>query len=709
MTWLDDLMGCNIYEGGTFVKLRRDLNFIGVNAIDNTSTEAVDIYVAGARDWKESVRLATAAALPAYTFSGATDTITANANGAMPNVDGVAPAVGDRLLLIGAGTTSDVHNGIWVVTSLGGAAAKWALQRDTLADEDDEITPGMHVYVEEGTAYGTHRFVCTNTGAIVVNTTPITLVTMGSTVALVTATTQGSVNAFTAATYMTLQGDGATAGGTWTASPGFGATPGSAFRLNMTDTEWIGWDGTHGMMIDAGGNMHIGDNTTTVNVTSDATTAIIHEIGGVEVTRTIASATQTTQPIYVNSAAGYLRLGLVAGSGAGSAASVGAVRLQDDGQIVFRNAADGGDVAGISADGADTVYVGGAYPTRPTHIYFDATNTLSYRVGGAAKLALSSTTLFAYISNLSFDDNVAAPVISQSVHSAAGVTGDDFTAAAQDVSDPAGNATSGDFVLRGGQGLVHANNTDGNVALHVAPANWQAMEKGLFVADCVTAPTGNPAAGGFLFSSGGGGWWRGSGGTVTNFGPSAPRCSACGHDFWRQAQCSPRFDAYLLECGWCGKVYKKGPESILADLDTAELDELIYDDAEPDPRPPHKQRKVIESMIGPAFRNKDCGPTLQEYRRRCTAAIDEAEPVKAGKDIDQAATRAAVSAAVDAIRAEWVDPWQSWRDLYALRDDAVTLTAQLEADIAQVDAETDGALAVKEWEASAPAEMGAGS
>jgi hypothetical protein len=41
------------------------------------------------------------------------------------------------------------------------------------------------------------------------------------------------------------------------------------------------------------------------------------------------------------------------------------------------------------------------------------------------------------------------------------------------------------------------------------------MEGGVFVKDVATAPTSDPAGGGFLFASGGALYWRGSAGTVT--------------------------------------------------------------------------------------------------------------------------------------------------------------------------------------------------
>lgn len=61
----------------------------------------------------------------------------------------------------------------------------------------------------------------------------------------------------------------------------------------------------------------------------------------------------------------------------------------------------------------------------------------------------------------------------------------------------------------------------------------------LFVADAATNPSTNPVGGGILYSTGGAGTWRGSGGTVTTFGPAEPHCPRCGADFamkWENAK-----------------------------------------------------------------------------------------------------------------------------------------------------------------------------
>ena len=69
--------------------------------------------------------------------------------------------------------------------------------------------------------------------------------------------------------------------------------------------------------------------------------------------------------------------------------------------------------------------------------------------------------------------------------------------------------------------FTDATSTTENIALLAAAApNWQAMDRGIFVGDTSSAPTGNPASGGFLYSEGGALKWRGSGGTVTTIGPA---------------------------------------------------------------------------------------------------------------------------------------------------------------------------------------------
>jgi hypothetical protein len=123
-----------------------------------------------ARAPKQSVACATAAALAAYTRVGAT--ITANANGLLGAIDGVTPTAGQRLLLKNGAAGAD--NGIYVVTSVGAAGARYVLTRADDFTTGDAVA-GALVIVQAGTANGDRFFYCTNdSGADIVGTNAIT-------------------------------------------------------------------------------------------------------------------------------------------------------------------------------------------------------------------------------------------------------------------------------------------------------------------------------------------------------------------------------------------------------------------------------------------------------------------------------------------------------------------------------------------------------
>lgn len=95
--------------------------------------------------------LATTTALPANTYSNGTlgvgATLTAQSNGTIPNIDGVAPSVGNYLLIQNESNT--YKNGLYVVTSIGSAGAPWVLTRATGMDTSTEFYPA-HVDVAGG-------------------------------------------------------------------------------------------------------------------------------------------------------------------------------------------------------------------------------------------------------------------------------------------------------------------------------------------------------------------------------------------------------------------------------------------------------------------------------------------------------------------------------------------------------------------------------
>jgi hypothetical protein len=123
------------------------------------------------------------------------------------------------------------------------------------------------------------------------------------------------------------------------------------------------------------------------------------------------------------------------------------------------------------------------------------------------------------------------------------------------------------FRVEGGS-MSHMIYTDAAVAtenialLTTAAPNWQTMDRGLFIGDRTTAPTGNPTSGGFLSVNAGAGVWRGSGGTITTFGPAGPHCGNCGYDAWTVAVLNHAWQAYCYICGMCGAEYRAGPQDV---------------------------------------------------------------------------------------------------------------------------------------------------
>lgn len=87
------------------------------------------------------------------------------------------------------------------------------------------------------------------------------------------------------------------------------------------------------------------------------------------------------------------------------------------------------------------------------------------------------------------------------------------------------------------------------------------------IANAGTNPTVNPVGGGILYSNGGAGTWLGSGGTTTAFGPAGPHCGDCGMDMWTVAAINAKWKAWCYECGYCGSVYKGGPQNVFDQLD----------------------------------------------------------------------------------------------------------------------------------------------
>jgi hypothetical protein len=167
-------------------------------ASSDVATKQYVDEVAQGLDPKGSVVLATASALPSYTYdngtSGVGATITASSNGAL-SVDGSTPSADDRILVKDETGGNAPYNGIYVVTTVGDASTAFVLTRATDFDgaPGSEI-PGAFVFVETGSTYADTGWVCTTDAPVTVGTTNITF------------TQFSGAGSFTAGTGLTLTG-----------------------------------------------------------------------------------------------------------------------------------------------------------------------------------------------------------------------------------------------------------------------------------------------------------------------------------------------------------------------------------------------------------------------------------------------------------------------------------------------------------------------
>lgn len=149
------------------------------SAQDAATKNYVDASAAG-YDTKASAKLATAAALPANTYSAGV--LTATGNAAL-TVDGTAVAVGDRVLVKNEATAA--NNGLYVVTATGSGAAAYVLTRTSDANANSgtgnaALNPGSFVFIETGTANAATAWVMTTTGTITIGSTSIAWTQVGS-------------------------------------------------------------------------------------------------------------------------------------------------------------------------------------------------------------------------------------------------------------------------------------------------------------------------------------------------------------------------------------------------------------------------------------------------------------------------------------------------------------------------------------------------
>jgi hypothetical protein len=155
---------------------------------DAANLQTVQNYANGVA-WKSPARVGTVAALPANTYANGTlgvgATLTANANGALPSIDGVTVVAGNRILV--KDEVASANNGIYVVTAVGSAGTPYVLTRATDDDTAAEMLQAA-VFVSEGTVQSDLAFVGTANDPIVMGTTALPFVMFASTTAYTAST-----------------------------------------------------------------------------------------------------------------------------------------------------------------------------------------------------------------------------------------------------------------------------------------------------------------------------------------------------------------------------------------------------------------------------------------------------------------------------------------------------------------------------------------
>lgn len=132
-------------------------------ATPTQSTDAVNKSYADALvnglDVKESCRVATTGNIPSFSTGG---------SGSL-TIDGVTLADGDRVLVKNQTTAS--QNGIYIFSVY--SSPNWEWVRATDANGNDEVTPGMFTFIEEGSTQADSGYVLTTNGSITVGTTSL--------------------------------------------------------------------------------------------------------------------------------------------------------------------------------------------------------------------------------------------------------------------------------------------------------------------------------------------------------------------------------------------------------------------------------------------------------------------------------------------------------------------------------------------------------
>lgn len=321
----------------------------GTDIVNKTYADSISAGI----NFHQSVNLASAATLAAYTYnngsSGVGATITANANGAL-SVDGVAVATSDRILIKNEVSGNAPYNGVYTVTQTGSGAAPFILTRstdyNTAGTGVNQINQGDFFLVTAGSTQANTSWVQQTPLPITVGTTALTFtqfaapivysagtgLTLAGTVFSITntgltASTYGSASsvpviAFNAQgqatsvtnTSIALAGSQITSGSVAVAQGGTGATDASGALTNLgayPASNPNGYTSNVGTVTSVGGTGTVNGITLTGSVTASGNLTLGGTLSGVDLTSQVTG----TLPVGNGGTGATTLTGYVKGSG----------------------------------------------------------------------------------------------------------------------------------------------------------------------------------------------------------------------------------------------------------------------------------------------------------------------------------------------------------------------------------------------------------
>lgn len=140
---------------------------------DATNKQYVDAVAQGLKILPQALALSDIDLSATYDngTAGAGATLTSTSNVTFPDVDGIAIALNDNVIL--NGQTNKAHNGSYILTTVGSAGTPWVLTRAPFIDQASEME-GSFEFVTSGNNFGNTGWVLTSlTEPVVVGTTEL--------------------------------------------------------------------------------------------------------------------------------------------------------------------------------------------------------------------------------------------------------------------------------------------------------------------------------------------------------------------------------------------------------------------------------------------------------------------------------------------------------------------------------------------------------